>query len=340
MDREIIMADGNKNALPLGLCAKYGIGHHTYATPREAWDALKQHTGKTIDELYAEAGQKREGGLGDDPIPQYSEPRGRGYVGSSMSVNARDAYDSDEKPRSKWTKQEIVDEIKRLTGVDASKLTADELRVQYLKYAGWHHTGKYFNRTDFYSLDIPEELTQAEVDSIIAAREPRRRESKPKQRTMSAIVRFIEWAGTRNHPKRIEHQEVVHYKDDDKTVQTSVGNKRMTSLDFVAEVEGMHSEDEIRAIDQKNKEKKIAQEKKEMQAKTDSLKAKRWIATHYPKIAKSSSGAVYVLGRKPGPYDYDHGLDKFFEKGEKRLAWRDGKYILQSWNGTGWDTLD
>ena len=340
MDREVIMADGNKNSLPYGLCAKYGIELPGDATPRQAWDALKRHTSKTIDELYAEAGQKRESGLGDDPIPQYSEPRGRGYVGSSMSVNARDAYDSDEKPRSKWTKQEIVDEIKRLTGVDASKLTADELRVRYLKYAGWHHTGKYFNRTDFYSLDIPEELTQAEVDSIIAAREPRRREPKPKQRTMSAIVRFIEWAGTRNHPKRIEHQEVVHYKDDDKVVQTSVGNKRMTSLDFVAEVEGVHNEDEIRAIDQKNKEKKIAQEKKEMQAKTDSLKAKRWIATHYPKIVKSSSGAVYVLGRKPRPYDYDHGLDKFFEKGEKRLAWRDGKYVLQSWNGTGWDTLD
>ena len=340
MDREVIMADGNKNSLPYGLCAKYGIELTDGATPRQAWDALKRHTGKTIDELYAEAGQKRTSGLADDPIPQYSEPRGRGYVGSSMSVNARDAYDSDEKPRSKWTKQEIVDEIKRLTGVDASKLTADELRGMCLKFAGWHHTGKYFNRTDFYSLDIPEELTQEEVDSIIAAREPRRREPKPKQRTMSAIVRFIEWAGTRNHPKRIEHQEVVHYKDDDKMVQTSVGNKRMTSLDFVAEVEGVHNEDEIRAIDQKNKEKKIAQEKKEMQAKTDSLKAKRWIATHYPKIDKSSSGSIYALGHKPRPYDYDRGLDKFFEKGEKRLAWRDGKYVLQSWNGTGWDTLD
>ena len=340
MDREVIMADGNKNSLPYGLCAKYGIELPDGATPRQARDALKRRTGKTIDELYAEAGQKRTSGLGDDPIPQYSEPRGRGYVGSSMSVNARDAYDSDEKPRSKWTKQEIVDEIKRLTGVDASKLTADELRGMCLKFAGWHHTGKYFNRTDFYSLDIPEELTQEEVDSIIAAREPRKREPKPKQRTMSAIVRFIEWAGTRNHPKRIEHQEVVHYKDDDKMVQTSVGNKRMTSLDFVAEVEGVHNEDEIRAIDQKNKEKKIAQEKKEMQAKTDSLKAKRWIAAHYPKVVKSSSGAVYVLGRKPRPYDYDQGLDKFFEKGERRLAWRDGKYVLQSWNGTGWDTLD
>ena len=112
MDREVIMADGNKNALPFGLCAKYGIELPEGAAPRQAWDALKRHKGKTIDELYAEAGQKRE------------------------------------------------------------------------------------------------------------------------------------------------------------------------------------------------------------------------------------SGAVYVLGRKPRPYDYDHGLDKFFEKGEKRLAWRDGKYILQAWNGTGWDTLD
>ena len=330
----------NKNALPYGLCKRYGIELPEGATPRDAWDALKQRTGKSIDQLYDEVESKAEQKKAWDSTPEYREPRGRGYVGSSMSVNARDAYDSDEKPRSKWTKQEIVDEIKRLTGVDASKLTADELRVRYLKFAGWHHTGKYFNRTDFYSLDIPEELTQAEVDSIIAAREPRRRELKPKQRTMSAIVRFIEWAGTRNHPKRIEHQEVVHYKDDDKMVQTSVGNKRMTSLDFVAEVEGMHNEDEIRAIDQKNKEKKIAQEKKEMQAKTDSMKAKRWIGKNYPKISTSTSGAIYVSGRKPTPFDYDRGLDKFFKKGESRLVARDGKYVLQTWNGTGWDTLD
>lgn len=57
------MAEGNKNALPFGLCAKYKI-----------------------------------------ELP-------------------------DEKPLSKWSKQEIVDEIKRTTGVDASKLTAEAVKI-------------------------------------------------------------------------------------------------------------------------------------------------------------------------------------------------------------------
>ena len=209
-----------------------------------------------------------------------------------------------------------------------------------MSYAGWHHTGKYYNRTDFYELDIPENLTQEDIDKIISARVPRKREPKPKQRTMSAIVRFIEWTGTKRHPKPVEHREVVHYKDDDKMVQTSVGNKRMTSLNIEMEVEGTHIEEEILAIDKKNKEKKIEREKKELQAQTDNLKAKRWIATNYPKIEKSSSGAIYERGRKPSPYNYEKGLDKFFKKGEKRLAPRDGKYVLQSWNGTSWEEIN
>lgn len=329
----------NKNALPYGLCKRYGIELPEGATPRDAWDALKQRTGKSVDQLYDEVEGKADKKAWDD-VPEYREPRGRGYVGSSMSVNAKEAYDNDEKPMSKWSKQEIVDEIKRISGVDASRLTTDELRTYYLRRTGWHHTGKYYNRTDFFEVDVPEDLSQKDIDDIVAARTPRSREPKPKQRTMSAIVRFIEWAGTRNHPKRIEHEEVVHYKDNDKMVQTSSGNKRMSSLDFVAEVEGVHDADEIRAIDKRNREKKIAQEKKEMQAKTDSIKVKRWISKNYPSISTSTSGAIYASGRKPTPLDYDRGLDKFFRKGESRLVVRDGKYVLQSWNGTGWDTLD
>lgn len=40
MDREVIMAEGNRNALPFGLCAKYGIELPEGATPRQGWDTL------------------------------------------------------------------------------------------------------------------------------------------------------------------------------------------------------------------------------------------------------------------------------------------------------------
>lgn len=87
-----------------------------------------------------------------------------GYHGWSMSNRAVEAYDNDEMPKSKWTKARMLDEIARymednwLTlGADAdayvAKLTKDELFSRFFRCSSWHHTSKYFNATDFYSLD-------------------------------------------------------------------------------------------------------------------------------------------------------------------------------------------
>ena len=87
-----------------------------------------------------------------------------GYYGWSMSNRAVEAYDNDEMPKSKWTKARMLDEIVRymednwLTlGADAdsyvAKLTKDELFNRFFRCSSWHHTSKYFNATDFYSLD-------------------------------------------------------------------------------------------------------------------------------------------------------------------------------------------
>ena len=87
-----------------------------------------------------------------------------GYCGWSMSNRAVEAYDNDEMPKSKWTKARMLDEIARymednwLTlGADAdayvAKLTKDELFSRFFRCSSWHHTSRYFNATDFYSLD-------------------------------------------------------------------------------------------------------------------------------------------------------------------------------------------
>ena len=49
----------NRNALPFGLCAKYGIELPKDATPRQAWEALKRNTGKSIDELTSNVDEKK-----------------------------------------------------------------------------------------------------------------------------------------------------------------------------------------------------------------------------------------------------------------------------------------
>lgn len=86
-----------------------------------------------------------------------------GYSGYSMSNNAVDAYESGEKPRSKWTKAAILNAIEAevLNGTLSLQCNIEKLkqaplsflRTKVLQYASWHHTSKYFNRTDFYSLD-------------------------------------------------------------------------------------------------------------------------------------------------------------------------------------------
>lgn len=81
----------------------------------------------------------------------------KGYVGQSMSVRARKAYESGEMPLSKWTKQAIIDEMEwqgySNDVIDnARTYPLSELREVALERSSYHHTSKYANRTDFYSL--------------------------------------------------------------------------------------------------------------------------------------------------------------------------------------------
>lgn len=46
------------NRLAFGLCEKYGIELPKGATPGEAWEALKEHTGKTAGDFYKHSGEK------------------------------------------------------------------------------------------------------------------------------------------------------------------------------------------------------------------------------------------------------------------------------------------
>jgi len=89
------------------------------------------------------------------------EPRGRGYVGQSMSVNAKIAYSNDEKPMSKWRKNDILDiihEIIESENLDLDinlikKLTLEQLKSGFLTFVAPHHTGAFYNYTNFYAIN-------------------------------------------------------------------------------------------------------------------------------------------------------------------------------------------
>lgn len=83
-----------------------------------------------------------------------------GYVGWSMSRRAVAAYEDGEKPRSKWTKKAMIAAIKdACDDLDLAydpaieKMKKAELFHTFLYNSSWHHTGKFFNETDFYAID-------------------------------------------------------------------------------------------------------------------------------------------------------------------------------------------
>lgn len=84
-----------------------------------------------------------------------------GYSGWSMSNNAVQAYQDGEMPKSKWTKAAMIGAIREYClrfdllydeGV-IKGLRKDDLFDRFFYRSSWHHTSKFFNVTDFYSLN-------------------------------------------------------------------------------------------------------------------------------------------------------------------------------------------
>lgn len=75
---------------------------------------------------------------------------GRGYSGYSMSNNAVAAYNNGQKPLSKFTKED-AEALSELTG---KKWTLKEVKDFVKDYGevGYHHTSKFYNKTNFYSI--------------------------------------------------------------------------------------------------------------------------------------------------------------------------------------------
>lgn len=99
-----------------------------------------------------------------------------GYNGWSMSNNAVEAYENGEMPLSKWDKKAILDAIEyedlelKCSFDKMRTLPLKILKEYFLKYTSWHHTSKFYNCTDFYSLDIDyiEKLTNDDLDELLA----------------------------------------------------------------------------------------------------------------------------------------------------------------------------
>lgn len=165
-----------------------------------------------------------------------------GYIGNKMSERAMEAYDNGEMPLSKRTKEEILYAINSIrSDLDFSKLTKQELTI-FLTRTSWHHTGKYFNATNFYSIneDYIREYNQEKIDNIIKNRAPRKKsEKKLKEPNLyiAALVKYTNREGTRKHPKKFSYQEIIQFRSEDKKVFTNVGRKLLSSVSILQKIE-------------------------------------------------------------------------------------------------------
>lgn len=148
-----------------------------------------------------------------------------GYYGFSMSNNAVVAYDEGQKPLSKWTKKDIIEKVEELIQEEElvlncsmatlKKMPVKLLKESCLKYSSWHHTSNHFNKTDFYSIDTYklEKLTDELIEKMISEEKSNSKEiGQPEEEIWEC--EFLEWSGTRKHPKATVCTEVGIIKGD------------------------------------------------------------------------------------------------------------------------------
>lgn len=171
----------------------------------------------------------------------------RGYVGQSMSERAVQAYENGEKPFSKWSKENILEAIsavygKHIEGIEekAEKVSLADLRQEFLRWSSWHHTGKYYNKTEFYEFD--DDISLAEVKNFIE-----NYKKTPKQKNEHtvtekfALVKYNYWTGTRKHPKCNERIAVARWTETD-------GKPSMAKCQYDIEGYGLSEEKRVSSL--------------------------------------------------------------------------------------------
>jgi hypothetical protein len=87
-----------------------------------------------------------------------------GYSGHSMSNRAVEAYESGQRPLSKWKKENILDTIDEQASELApfmdliGSMSEKEMKANLLEQSSWHHTGALYSATDFYGVKSPKDI--------------------------------------------------------------------------------------------------------------------------------------------------------------------------------------
>ena len=168
-----------------------------------------------------------------------------GYFGFSMSNNAIDAYARGEKPISYWKKEHIINRIQEAVNDEElilkcninklNRIPLKLLKELCLKKSSWHHTSKFYNKTNFYDLSISqlEALTDAELDEALEKhkeREKRKKEETEVEEKWKCA--YLEWYGSRKRLKAKEFIEIGIIKGEWFYGCSSGRKKKITAKNF------------------------------------------------------------------------------------------------------------
>lgn len=179
-----------------------------------------------------------------------------GYIYNRMSERAAAAYDSGERPLSKWSKDDIIEQIEEVRqewgddlpdlSDELERLTKVELVEKFLYQSSWHHTGPYYVPTNFFAIEVGRavDLTVEDIKKTIESRPPRApRVKKPKAAKVKPtyVTALLEFNVTR-HERRYYFSERVEagaqYMSDQKMIRVpGYGNRRLSACRVLKSIE-------------------------------------------------------------------------------------------------------
>lgn len=181
----------------------------------------------------------------------------KGYVGKSMSVRAKRAYENNEMPLSAWTKENMLEEIENIIdyhelNLDLNllkKLTKDQIKNEFMRNSSWHHTGCLFNQTNFYEVcedwiikttnEKLEDLIQDRKDYLESTKEERAKEKEAREerriakqqqkeyeKELEELMEFSKYKTMTNFKKaieagRVDLDELRARKEEQKLIKTA-----------------------------------------------------------------------------------------------------------------------
>lgn len=159
------------------------------------------------------------------------------YIGTRMSYRAYQAYENGEKPLSKRKKDEILYLLSLESELDFSDMTLEMLKEFFLLKSGWHHTGKFYNKTAFYRFEFdPKSWDQQQIDYCIALRKGEKKQKK-ENNYITARIKYHFRAGSKKHPIYNSEEEIVRFRSLDGKVNTKNGNKLLSKITILNEIE-------------------------------------------------------------------------------------------------------